>query len=43
MRRIAWNALSSCSVDSAAMWPDSRGQLLAEWMDALAVRLEDPR
>ncbi len=38
MRRIAWNALSSCSVDSAAMWPDSEASSsLSGWMRSPCV------
>ena len=41
MRRIAWKALSSCSVDSAAMWPDSEASSsLSGWMRSPAF-LED--
>ena len=43
MRRIAWNALRSCSDDSAVMCADSDGQLGAERVDPLAVRLEHGR
>ena len=41
IRRIAWNALRSCSDDSLVTCADSDGELRAQRVDPLAARLED--